>query len=54
MAINPFGKETDWNFIACKRLCPLYIVLCNFFGRKIGRTVPSIKPKQFSRGPPFS
>ena len=50
----PFGKATDWNFNEWTRLWPLYTILCCWLGRAMGLTVPSINPKQFSRGLPFS
>jgi len=51
--ISPFGKAMDWNFSPWTRLCPLYTILCPFPGLEIGRTVPSMKPKQLFRGDPF-
>lgn len=44
---------TVWNFKLCTGLWPLYISRWFFPGLAIGRTVPSIKPKQFSSGTPI-
>ena len=52
--ISPFGKAMDWNFSQWTRVCPLYTILCPFPGLEIGRTVPSMKPKQLFRGDTFS
>ena len=52
--IRTLGTATDWNFKAWILLRPLYKSLLFSFGRLIGRTVPSMKPKQFSSAAPLS
>ena len=49
--LSPFSKAMDWNFSPWTRLRPLYTILCPFPGLEIGRTVPSMKPKQLFRDP---
>ena len=53
LAINPLGRDNDWNLMAWTLLCPLYITLCFLSGLQIGRTVPSINPKQFLNAVPL-
>ena len=54
LAINPLGRDNDWNLMAWTLLCPLYITICFLSGLQIGRTVPSINPKQFLNAAPLS
>ena len=53
LAIIPLGSATDWYFRPCTRLCPLYTIPWFWSGRQIGRTVPSVKPKQLCNGLQF-
>ena len=53
-AIIPFGRQMLWNSRAWTRLWPLYTFLWFVPGLQIGRTVPSIKPKQLVSGAPLS
>ena len=50
-AIRPFGMATAWNFKLCT-LCDHYKGFVGLFlaWLSVGRTVPSIKPKQLFRG----
>ena len=49
---SPLGNATDWNFMECTRLCPLYRTLWLTPGLHTGRTVPSMKPQQLSKAAP--
>ena len=51
LANRQFGTETDWNFMACTFLCPLYSTLWFLPSRETGLTVPSTNPKQFCKAP---